>query len=114
MHITEPHGSQWGPRPESAPLAGRAREQRSATIASQLDQSPRDGWIDEDDLPYDQLELLERARATAAKEAARQEPSVDVRVADGTPPPPVEAPAPRVDVSVPDAGATAPRIDLLA
>ena len=121
MRITESNVSQWGPRPDDAAAAarasriGREREQRTATIASQVDRNPRDGWIDEFDLPYDQLELLERARAAAARDAAREEPRPEVRVAREAPAPaPVEAPAPRVDVTAADTAEAPPQIDLLA
>lgn len=79
MRITESNVSQWGPRPDGAAPAVPAREPRSATIAPQLDQNPRDGWIDDYDLPYDQLELLERARAAeAAAQAARPDAHIDL------------------------------------
>ncbi|MFP5362202.1 MAG: hypothetical protein ACLGI5_05695 [Thermoleophilia bacterium] len=121
MQITESNVSQWVLRPDSAAReqrVGRERETPSATIASQLDSNPRDGWIDEDDLPYDQFELLERARAAAAARAALtppQRPEADASEARETPAPPPAAPAAaRVDVTAVDTAQPAPQVDLLA
>ena len=109
MRITEPNVTLWAPRAENAARVGR--EPRSATIPSQLDRSPRDGWIDENALPYDQLELLARARAEAARDGARPQPRVEAQ----TPAPaPVAPPAARIDVTVPDPVEPTPQVDLLA
>ncbi len=69
----------------------------------------RDGWIDEDDLPYDQLLLLERARAAEAVDDApppERAPAAVAPAAEQRPPRPEPSPPP-----VPD---DAPHIDLLA
>ena len=113
MRITESNVTQWGLRPADAP--GPAREARTATIASQVDKNPRDGWIDEYDLPYDQLELLEQARAKAAAQAAHAQAPEAVREAPEAPAPaPPQPPAARVDVTARDSAAPAPQVDLLA
>ena len=114
MRITELNLSQLELRPEHAARERRAereRETRTATIASQLDQNPRDGWIDDYDLPYDQLELLERARAAEAAQAARPE---DRDVPRRPAAPPAVAPAAHVDVTAPDTEQPGPLVDLLA
>ncbi len=116
MRITELNLSQWELRPEHAARERRAeRELRTATIASQLDQNPRDGWIDDYDLPYDQLELLQRARAVEAVQAARHKPRVeggDAPPAPAVPPP--QRPPGRVDVMAPINAQPEPQVDLLA
>ena len=121
MRITESNVSQWALRPDGAAgeqRAGRERETPTATIASQLDSNPRDGWIDEDDLPYDQFELLERARAAAAAQAAQTPPQrlrADAREEREKPaPPPAEPAAARVDVTAGSTAQPAPQVDLLA
>lgn len=112
MRITEPNVSRCELRPESAarePRVAREPEPRTATIASQLDQNPRDGWIDDYDLPYDQIELLERARAAEAARAVRREPPPEQPAA-----PPAEPLRARVDVTPPDTAQPGPLVDLLA
>jgi len=88
--------------------------ERSTAIVAKLNvlDTDHDGWIDEDDLPYDQLVLLERQRAAepAAEQAPQQAPPPVAAAA----PPPAEPRAPRAEpepAHVPD---DAPRIDLLA
>lgn len=121
MRITESNVSHWGLRPEDAaaparaPRIAREREAPPATIASQVDSNPRDGWIDDYDLPYDQLVLLEQAREAAAAQAARQAPRVEARdVPEPAAEAPAQPPAARVDVTAPDTAPAGPRVDLLA
>lgn len=118
MRITELNLSQWELRTENVARerrVSREREAQTATIASQLDQNPRDGWIDDYDLPYDQLELLERARATQAVRAARQEPRIEAHEVPQPPAAPAAEPrAAHVDVTAPDTAQPEPQVDLLA
>ncbi len=112
MRITEPNVSRWELRPQGAAheqRVAREHEPRSATIASQLDQNPRDGWIDDDDLPYDEIELLQRARAAQAARSARRELPSEQLVAD-----PAEPLAARIDVTRPDTAQPRPLVDLFA
>ena len=76
-----------GPRRRRDPAVAGADGASASTDAgddrlANCDRHRRDGWIDEDDLPYDQLELLERARAAEAEEGLHERPHVDVRVQD--------------------------------
>ena len=94
MRIAESIVALWSPRQPDAPAGTRPHrgEERRADVPPAAAQIyvldiDHDGWIDEDDLPYDQLLLLERARAA-------------------------EAPAP--DPAPPAAEREAPRVDLLA
>jgi len=131
MRITDSDGSLWSQlRAEETASAERERRLEGAreagpdrTVAklNVLD-TDHDGWIDEDDLPYDQLLLLERQRAAeqaADKAAANAAPQA---VAQTAPEQPAAAPAPpaaepRPPQATPEPGraaAAAPRIDLLA
>lgn len=113
MRITEINDAPWELRAQRS--AAAARDARPATIASELDKDPRDGWIDEDDLPYDQVELLRRARAAEAAAAARERPAAEAPEPAPTPAPPPAAPdQARIDVTAPDGAAAAAQVDLLA
>jgi hypothetical protein len=135
MRITDSDGSLWSQlRAEEAASAERerrlegAREADPHTIGAKLNvlDTDHDGWIDEDDLPYDQLLLLERQRAAeqAAEQAAdKPAPKAAQQAVEHAPPePPVPAPVapaaePRPPRATPEADGTAsvaPRIDLLA
>ena len=65
MRITESNmtpASQWAhlrPDEPSAPARDAAAQTAAVAAASRLD-TDRDGWLDEDDIPYDQLERLAR------------------------------------------------------
>jgi len=71
-----------------------------------------DGWIDEDDLPCDQLRLLERARAS---EPVEEPPAAPPRPApEAAPPAAVQSPVPAARPARPSAAEAPLRIDLLA
>lgn len=127
MRITESNVMLWGQlRSEDAGAQERervddARQARATAIVHQLNvlDTDHDGWLDEDDLPYDQLMLLERERARDAAEAARQTPAAKPLepVAEPAPAPAAAASGPPpVDVTTPPAPApeAPPRVDLLA
>lgn len=77
------------------------------SAANELD-SNRDGWLDEDDVPYDQLLRLERkAEADAEVGAYQQDPAEATRPASETRPAAVE-------LKQQDGAGGAPQIDLLA
>jgi hypothetical protein len=119
MRITdELNLTPWMPLRAEDPAAAARRlrleaAQAAAPVAAlnALD-TDRDGWLDEDDLPYDQLRLLERARASGPVEEPSAEPA--------PPPPgaaaaaPVEVPAPPPEPPKASPAGVAPHIDLLA
>ena len=120
MQITKSIAALWSPQRTDAPAeAARSRPAEEGPRAEPppvvaqiyvLD-TDRDGWIDADDLPYDELLLLERARAAEAAEAARRQHTAQTPE-DATPAPAVaaETPVPRPEPSPP----TAAHVDLLA
>ena len=131
MRITDSDGSLWSQlRAEEAASAERerrlegAREADPDTIVAKLNvlDTDHDGWIDEDDLPYDQLLLLERQRAAeqaadkAADKAAQQaiEQAPPKQAAPAPVPPAAESRPPQATPEPDRAAAAAPRIDLLA
>jgi hypothetical protein len=121
MRITDLNVTMWPQlRAEVAAAPPGAPQRAPVTVLNAFDSNPCDGWLDDYDLPYDQFELLEEARA-AAKPAASE-----VIQAAAPPPPEASAPAaapagatvaaPPVHVDVtPDAPpAAAPQFDALA
>lgn len=109
----------WTPWRAEDPAAAARRlrlEQAAQAVAplvrlNVLD-TDQDGWLDEDDLPYDQLRLLEHARASQPVEEAAAERSEPAPEAAATAP--VPAPAPAVQPAPAAPAEVAPRIDLLA
>jgi hypothetical protein len=123
MRITESQVSLWAQlRAEEASSAERerrvddARQADAEAIVAKLNvlDTDHDGWIDEDDLPYDQLLLLERHRAAepAAEQAVEQAPPAPAPAADV--PPAAEARPPRAEPAPAADAEAAARIDLLA
>jgi hypothetical protein len=89
--------------PRSGAAKPRVDEPRAAQTAGRLDRldTDRDGWIDEDDIPYDQLMRMKAEQAQTADHAqlqhllhARPEERVEAEVR----PRPAAAPAPRIDL----------------
>jgi hypothetical protein len=132
MRITEPHVTfqpDWmplraqeanarAPRPEDALL--RAEELRPTEPFARLNSldTDRDGWIDEDDIPYDQLMRMEAEQAQTRDHAqvqhllhARPEERMEAEAQPQFKPQPAQ-PQPLAQRQ-PPAG-PAPRIDLLA
>jgi hypothetical protein len=123
MRITESNmtlASQWAHlRPDEPSTSTHGADTRPAAAvaaASSLD-TDRDGWLDEDDIPYDQLERLARQAEDNAELGG-----IHLVAAVATPPaseaaPPEPAPAPTPPAAVeptPDPHGGAAHIDLLA
>jgi len=113
MRITESNmtlAAQWAHlrrhEPSASARVDEAPAPKGAVVAAanELD-NDRDGWLDENDVPYDQLLRLER-RAEADAE-------VGAYAAAATPPASETRPAPVEPKRQDDAGG-APQIDLLA
>lgn len=120
MRITESSFALWAAqRSEATAAAARERRidgarQAQASIVARLNvlDTDHDGWIDEDDLPYDQLLALERARAaeTADELPAPEAPAQAPAAAPARP----EPPAPQVQITPPPPAPGGGHVDLLA
>jgi hypothetical protein len=123
MRITESNmtlASQWAHlRPDEPSTSTHGADTRPAAAvaaASSLD-TDRDGWLDEDDIPYDQLERLARKAEDNAElggiylDAAVATPPTS----EAAPPEPVPAPTPPAAAEpTPEPHGGAAHIDLLA
>jgi len=111
-HVTfEPYPTHLRPQeadaraPTSGAAKSRVDEPRLAETIGRLDRldTDRDGWIDEDDIPYDQLMRMKAEQAQTADHAQLQ------HLLHARPEERVEA-----EVQPQSAATSAPRIDLLA
>jgi hypothetical protein len=112
MQITELNVTMWPqPRRDGAAVPAVApppAPQPDSVASLNLLDADRDGWLDEDAVPYDQLMLLQRERADAAKPPPDPAPPEDPAAASTDPAASHVGDTPAVRPQAP------PHIDLLA